>query len=224
MPYLRLCLDPWLLKTGSWFVFVQNFRNAFTATAINYAVPVITARDYGWTQVENSLVFVFLSVESIISTAVQQWASRRVNDRNLLSAWGIIAHTGLLAYVASSSFGKASLPLGTFIFVLVWYDFGTSMPPTQSLYSKLIGKSNAGLYFSVLQSNSALATAISGQLVGFAYGSLGSPALWGLVQAMWIVSWIVLCFMWRRLHPEHIREMHIRLNQEQETSVALRAL
>ena len=42
---------------------------------------------------------------------------------------------------------------------------------------------------------------VSGQLVGLAYGSLGAPALWGLLQVIWLASWIMLFFMWKRLHP-----------------------
>ena len=143
LPYMRLFVDPWLHKTGAWFVFILNFRNAFTMNAINFAVPVITSRDYGWTQLHNSYVFVALSLESIISTAILQRASKRFNDRNLMSTWALISHTGLLAYAGLSSFGVSSLPVATFISSLVWYDFGSSMPPTQSLYSKLIGKARA---------------------------------------------------------------------------------
>mmetsp|Transcript_49164 Transcript_49164/g.115587 ORF Transcript_49164/g.115587 Transcript_49164/m.115587 type:complete len:472 (+) Transcript_49164:43-1458(+) len=207
LPYMRLFVDPWLHKTGAWFVFILNFRNAFTMNAINFAVPVITSRDYGWTQLHNSYVFVALSLESIISTAILQRASKRFNDRNLMSTWALISHTGLLAYAGLSSFGVSSLPVATFISSLVWYDFGSSMPPTQSLYSKLIGKGNAGLYFSVLQSNASLANAISGQLVGLAYGSWGAPALWGFLQVMWLASWIMLFFMWNRLHPVAVQRI-----------------
>ncbi|CAE7159217.1 mfsd8, partial [Symbiodinium pilosum] len=213
-PYMRLFVDPWIRHTGAWFIFVLNFRNAFTLMAVNFAVPVITSRDYGWTQLHNSYIFVALSLESIISTAILQRASRRVNDRNLMSIWAAISHSGLFAYSVCSGFGTSSLSVAALISLLVWYDFGTSMPPTQSLYSKLIGKGNAGLYFSVLLSNGSLANAVSGQLVGSAYGSLGPPALWGLVQVIWILSWIVQVFMWRRLHPEYIREMHMKLNRE----------
>ena len=51
-------------------------------------------------------------------------------------------------------------------------------PPVLSLYSKLIGAGNAGLYFAVLQSNGALARAAFGQLVGFAFGRFGPVSLW----------------------------------------------
>ena len=40
--------------------------------------------------------------------------------------------------------------------------------PSQGLYSKLIGKGNAGLYFAVLQSNGAISRVLAGQLVGLA--------------------------------------------------------
>ena len=145
-PYMRLWVDPWLRQTGAWFIFVLNFRNAFTLMAINFAVPVITSRDYGWTQLHNSYIFVALSVESIVSTAILQRLSRRVSDRNLMSIWAFISHTGLLAYALISGFGISALPVPTLISTLVWYDFGTSMPPTQSLYSKLIGKVGLGLF------------------------------------------------------------------------------
>ena len=290
---MRLFVDPWIRQTGAWFIFVLNFRNAFTLMAVNFAVPVITSRDYGWEQLQNSYIFVALSVESIISTYILQRVSRRVNDRNLMSIWATIAHTGLLAYAVVSSFGTASLPVPVLISTLVWYDFGTSMPPTQSLYSKLIGKACAfesyalhrrgsgilascpllslpgqrwlvllrsagqwcpgqrnfrrGSCSTVAQSTctALLGTgaALAGQLVGFAYGSLGPPALWGLVQLIWVISWIILFFMWRRLHPAawsywahmmlgrllewasraclpeaYVREMHAKLYHEFEPS------
>ena len=144
---MRLFVDPWIRHTGAWFIFVLNFRNAFTLMAVNFAVPVITSRDYGWTQLHNSYIFVALSLESIISTAILQRASRRVNDRNLMSIWAAISHSGLFAYSVCSGFGTSSLSVAALISLLVWYDFGTSMPPTQSLYSKLIGKAR-GLEYS----------------------------------------------------------------------------
>jgi len=210
-PWMRVWIDPWLRKTGCWFIFVNNFRNNFTAFSVTYAVPLITDRDYGWGQLQNSYIFLGLAIESIISTAVVGYASKWTNDRNLLTLWGIIAHSGLLAYALISGFGSNMISLALLLSLLIWYDFGTSAPATQALYSKLIGKGNAGLYFAMLQSNGAVSRVLSGQIVGFAYNSWGAPALWGCVHLLWALSWIALCVMWKRLHPEYIKAMHARL-------------
>merc|ERR1719221_552102 len=98
----------------------------------------------------------------------------------------------------------------------VWFDFGTTTPAVQSLYSKLIGKGNAGLYFSVLQSNGAVSRMISGQLVAFAYGVFGAPYLWAVIHVFWVITWVMTQLMWRRIDPEAINAMHRKLNAEQQ--------
>merc|ERR1712217_428224 len=110
--------------------------------------------------------------------------------------------------------------MGVFVLLLVWYDFGTAAPQTQSLYSKLIGKGNAGLYFAVLQSNGAVGHIVSGQLVGLAYGSFGAPCLWGSVHFVWALSWMVLAARWKSLHPDCIQEMHERLGDPNALAIA----
>jgi len=210
-PWTRLFFDPWLHKTGAWLIFVNNFRNTFTIGVVSFAVPLITSRDYGWGQLENSYIFMALAIESIVSSLAISYASKWSNDRNLITIFGLISHSGLVAYVLLSSFGSRKIPVWLFVACLVWYDSGNIMPATQALYSRLIGKGNAGLYFSILQCNGAIGRALAGEIVGFAYGGLGAPCLWGLTHAFWGISWITLIFMWRHLHPDYIKAMHTRL-------------
>lgn len=220
-PWTRVFLDPWLHKTGSWLIFINNFRNTLTVGAVNFAVPLITSRDYGWGQLENSYIFMALAIESIVSACVISYASRWSNDRNLMTIWGLISHSGLLAYALFSGFGSRRIPWPLFVTCLVWYDSGNIMPATQALYSKLIGKGNVGLYFSVLQCNAAIGRAISGEMVGIAYGGVGPPCLWILVNSLWGLSWVALLFAWGRLHPDYISAMHARLGDPNSSRRAL---
>lgn len=56
-PWPRVFLDRWLHKTRAWILLVNNFRNVFTAFAVNYAVPIIADRDYGFGQLQTSYIF-----------------------------------------------------------------------------------------------------------------------------------------------------------------------
>ena len=85
-------------------------------------------------------------------------------------------------------------------------------PPTQGLYSKMIGKGNAGLYFAVLQANGAIARTLSGQLVGLAYGHFGPSALWAVMLVLGCSMAPLFYKMWPRMTLEHIRQMHVKLS------------
>ena len=111
--------------------------------------------------------------------------------------------------------GTQKLPVGWFVALLVWFTFGNSGPMTQGIYSKLIGRGNAGLYFSVLQSNGAISRVLSGQLVGIAYGGLGAAWVWCSVHALWCLQWAAFCSLWSQITPEAINAMHERLAAEE---------
>ena len=83
--------------------------------------------------------------------------------------------------------------------------------------SKLVGSGNAGMYFSVLQSNGAISRVLAGQLVGYAYGGLGIACVWGSVLVIWSAQWFAFLSMWRRITPTAIADMHSRLATEETT-------
>lgn len=214
-PWMRVWTDRWLRITGSWMIFFINFRNNYTMFAVTYAIPLITDRDYGYGQLENSYIYLALTVTSLASTSVIGWASKRWCDRDLLCCFQIISWSGLLTYTAVSGMGTKRLPVSWFVALLVWFTFGNSGPMTQGLYSKLIGRGNAGLYFAVLQSNGAISRVISGQLVGVAYGGLGPAAVWLSIHSLWCVQWATFCTLWSKITPEAIQAMHDRLEDEE---------
>ena len=123
--------------------------------AVTYAIPLITDRDYGYGQLENSYIFLALTLTSLASTSVIAFASKHASDRDLLCLFQIISWSGLITYTLVSGFGANRLAVGWFVLLLVWFTFGNSGPMTQGIYSKLIGRGNAGLYFSVLQVSTA---------------------------------------------------------------------
>ena len=208
--------------------------------AVTYAIPLITDRDYvschgiagirvaffsicqryhcgqGYGQLENSYIFLALTLTSLASTSVIAFASKHASDRDLLCLFQIISWSGLITYTLVSGFGANRLAVGWFVLLLVWFTFGNSGPMTQGIYSKLIGRGNAGLYFSVLQSNGAISRVVSGQLVGLAYGGLGAAWVWCSVHLLWCLQWAAFLSLWSAITPEAIATMHERLAEEEE--------
>ena len=98
----------------------------------------------------------------------------------------------LVAIVWPSDFTRHKIPMPLFVALAAGLLAVDPGPPVLSLYSKLIGQGNAGLYFSVLQSNGAVARAILGQLVGLAFGRLGPPSLWISCLILLVCSCLIM--------------------------------
>ena len=56
----------------------------------------------GYGQLENSYIYLALTLTSLASTSVIGWASKRWSDRNLLCCFQIISWSGLITYTLSS--------------------------------------------------------------------------------------------------------------------------
>ena len=177
-------LDPWLHATGAWAIFVVNFRSNFSGYAYTYCLPLITARDYGFGQLSNSYVFGVIAGVRIGVTLLVSRLAKRYSDRGLMLSLVSCSLALTLGYCACSRLSTERVPLAALVALFVGLFCSDSGPPTQGLYSKLIGRGHAGLYFAVLQSNGAIARALAGQLVGLAYGRLGPAALWGTMIAL----------------------------------------
>lgn len=213
-PWGRIASDPWLYLTKAWVCFGLNFRNQFTNFAVTWIIPVISDRDYGFGQFENSLIFVGLALETVIASLLVGYVSKWINDRDSLCYFQFISFTGLLVYIGLSHGGTQALPLPLFVSILMWYDFGAPASQTQSLYSKMIGPGAQGTYFSVLQSNGAVGRLVAAQTTRAALSYYGMPCLWGTVMGLWVVQWFMFFAYWNDLHPTSIEEMHERLSAE----------
>ena len=75
-PYARIFLDSWLHKTGCWMVFLANFRNNYQGFGVSYAIPLITDRDYGWGQLNNSYVFLARTIAGLLSVTCVGWIAK----------------------------------------------------------------------------------------------------------------------------------------------------
>ena len=55
-------------------VFAINFRNNYTMFAVTYAIPLITDRDYSYGQLENSYIYLALTITALgeLSKAQQE--------------------------------------------------------------------------------------------------------------------------------------------------------
>ena len=157
-----------------------------------------------------------MTISRLTPTVSTAFASKHASDRDLLCLFQIISWSGLITYTLVSGFGANRLAVGWFVLLLVWFTFGNSGPMTQGIYSKLIGRGNAGLYFSVLQSNGAISRVVSGQLVGLAYGGLGAAWVWCSVHLLWCLQWAAFLSLWSNITPEAIAAMHARLAEEEE--------
>ena len=211
LPWPRVFLDPWLRATGAWAIFVVNFRSNFSGYAYTYCLPLITARDYGFGQLSNSYVFGVIAGVRIGVTLLVSRLAKRYSDRGLMLSLVSCSLALTLAYCACSRLSTERVPLAALVALFVGLFCSDSGPPTQGLYSKLIGRGHAGLYFAVLQSNGAIARALAGQLVGLAYGRLGPAALWGTMIALAAGMLPLLAGMWPRFELAHVRAMHERL-------------
>ena len=60
----------------------------------------------GYGQLENSYIYLALTLTSLASTSVIGWASKRWSDRNLLCCFQIISWSGLITYTLSSGLGQ----------------------------------------------------------------------------------------------------------------------
>uniref|UniRef100_A0A7S2AVG5 Major facilitator superfamily (MFS) profile domain-containing protein n=1 Tax=Octactis speculum TaxID=3111310 RepID=A0A7S2AVG5_9STRA len=173
-PWPRVFLDPWLRITGCWSMYCMNFRNNFIGFSMIYVLPLITARDYGYGQLENSYCFTVIAVTRMSAGAlIATHLAKRYQDRTLIVLLTTIGALSILVYMSVSSCSQGALPVVVFVALFSAIQASDPAAPTQGLYSKLIGRGNAGLYFAVLQGNGAIARTLSGQLVGFAYGTLG---------------------------------------------------
>jgi len=210
-PWGRLFVDQWLRVTGAWVCFVLNFRNQFTSFAVTWIIPIITDRDYGFGQLQNSMIFLGLALESLAASCLVGYMSSTWNDRDSLTFFQSISFAGLLAYCILSGLGNLAIPLPLFIVVLVWYDFGAPASQTQSLYSKLIGPGSQAIYFSVLQSNGAMGRILSAYATRLALVHYGMPCLWITVFTLWGGQWIVFFAKWTSLHPDSIDKMQAEL-------------
>jgi hypothetical protein len=166
-PWGRLFADKFIYESGAWFCYILNFRNQFTNYAVVWVVPLITDRDYGFNQVDNSYVFVALAIESLAASwLVGELSLGRLkffgktlyefepwNDRDQFCVFQIVSWAAILVYTLISWCGTTGIALWIFIVLLVIYDFGAPASQVQSIYSKLVGRGNQVLYFAVFQSN-----------------------------------------------------------------------
>eukprot|EP00622_Pseudochattonella_farcimen_P006824 FR742691.1.p1 GENE.FR742691.1~~FR742691.1.p1 ORF type:complete len:237 (+),score=18.43 FR742691.1:2-712(+) len=185
--------------------------------AVTYAIPLITERDYDMGQLGNSYVFGAISIVRIVSIAVVARASKRANDRTLIAVLEGLNVVFLVAIVWPSDFTRHKIPMPLFVALAAGLLAVDPGPPVLSLYSKLIGQGNAGLYFSVLQSNGAVARAILGQLVGLAFGRLGPPSLWISCLILLACSCLIMVKLWDRFLPANIERMHAALEEDEFT-------
>lgn len=211
VPWGRLFVDRWLHITHAWVCFSINFRNQFTNFAVTWIVPIITDRDYAFNQFENSMVFVGLAAESLVASALIGYLSKYLNDRDSLNIFQGISFCGLFGYCLASHFGTRAIPVSWFAVFLIWYDFGAPASQTQSLYSKLIGPGGNAIYFSVLQSNGAVARFIASRVTNQALSNWGISYLFYVVFALWGVQQLAF-FVWHKdLHPDRIADLHKEL-------------
>lgn len=219
-PWPRFFLDPWLYVTHSWSMIALAFRTNSLNYAVTYAIPLITARDYDYGQLGNSYVFCVASVLRIISTGGVAKLSMKISDRVLIVFFEGCTILLLLALLIPSKMTTLALPMPLFVGLVCGILAVDPGPVVVGLYSKLIGPGNAGLYFAVLQSNGAIARALFGQLVGFAYGSLGPIWLWSTCGLLVLFSSAVLLTLWRQLKPSAIEVMHDSLESHQQLNLA----
>ena len=123
--------------------------------AYTYCLPLITARDYGFGQLENSYVFGVIAGVRIGVTLLVSRLAKRYSDRGLMLSLVSCSLALTLAYCACSRLSTERVALAALVALFVGLFCSDSGPPTQGLYSKLIGRGHAGLYFAVLQSNGA---------------------------------------------------------------------
>ena len=187
---------------------------------MTYAIPLVTARDYGFGQLQNSLAFGAIAAVRIAAAAAVAIATRRATDRRLLATLEGLSALLLLALVLPSRATTRAIPMPLFVAACAALLAADPGPVVLGLYSKLIGAGNAGLYFAVLQSNGAIARAAFGQVVGFAYGRLGPLFLWAACGALLAASWAIILPLWPRLSPEAIEAMHAALASDEDAPYA----
>lgn len=220
-PYGRIWVDSWLRQTGAWVILIFNFRTQLTDFAVTWSIPLITDRDYHFGQMQNSLIFATFAVESVLSSTLVGWASKKMQNRDLVGIWQLFSWSGLIAYSLLSGFGQWRIPLPLFLAILVCYDFGVAAPQTQSLYSELVGQGRLPQYFAVLQANGALARIFSANLIGFTWGAaneeLGSPHvkwLWIGIHAFFLMQWAIYLSYFPALDRGAISDHHEVLRAE----------
>lgn len=72
-------------------MFLGKNRNNYTMFAVTYAIPLITDRDYGYGQLENSYIYLALTITSLCSTSVVRFHTSQplsVISRSHLVAMG----------------------------------------------------------------------------------------------------------------------------------------
>ena len=74
------------------------------------------------------------------------------------------------------------------------------------MYSKLIGGEHVGLYTSLLEMSKTIARAVAGYMIGAAYGSMGSCALWLLTLAIWVLQFVPFMACWSKLETQDMAE------------------
>jgi hypothetical protein len=100
----------------------------------------------------SSYVYAAAAVVRIIAAGVVAKLSKRYSDRALISGLEVLNVLFLALLLVPSNMTNRALPMPLFVAVISGILAVDPGPPVLSLYSKLIGAGNAGLYFAVLQS------------------------------------------------------------------------
>ncbi|CAE8608283.1 unnamed protein product [Polarella glacialis] len=189
-----------------------------------WAMPVLTDRTMGWDTLENSYLFGGMGLVGIVAAVVVSCCSHKVQDRHLILWNQIIAGCGFLplAFLGGCQAGNSSASHAAVVVAgaLVWtVGFQGQVPGNVSLYSKMVGAEDAGLYQALFQMVMTCARIACSALIG---GATDLCTVFTTAAVLWVLQWVVLLLMWRRLHPTVYEAYHEASLAAPDMNISLR--
>merc|ERR1719231_1043768 len=88
------------------------------------------------------------------------------------------------------------------LYTIYYIPFIGQMPANNSIYSKLVGRRGVGAYQAILEMSKAIARALAGYIIGYAYAGGGPCFLWFLTLGIWMLQFGPFLGNWSRLRVE----------------------
>eukprot|EP00929_Paragymnodinium_shiwhaense_P014627 TRINITY_DN12255_c0_g1_i2.p1 TRINITY_DN12255_c0_g1~~TRINITY_DN12255_c0_g1_i2.p1 ORF type:complete len:423 (-),score=39.47 TRINITY_DN12255_c0_g1_i2:646-1914(-) len=172
-----------LAHTRAWVSYVLSANNNFGMQVVTWALPIITDMDFGWQTVQNSFFYAGMSLFGICSGVTSSLISGKALDRTIIVGHQVVIGLSFVCIALVTGCAGGARPSPALLFaafaLYAWASQG-QIPGNIGLYSKLVGRRNAGLYQSILQTIMAIARVGASSLIGAA--NLEAGGMWNVAD------------------------------------------
>lgn len=187
-------------------VFIQ-FSLMCVWSVMETIASILAGDAFGWHIHECNILFIWGGVASLFAFVSFVYASKRIEDRLLITYAILACIFGLLLMIAWSS----SLPMPSYLsrfvagYLIVNMGFMTGRPVTFSLYSKLTPEKSQGTYLGYMVAGGSVARAAGPFVAVFVYYHIGNGRntllLFGSIATIMIICLAIMLTLWSSLIP-----------------------